>query len=225
MSCIDSSLWVKICGLMIPEQAVAIARQGASAIGLIGVRQSPRYVTPLQSHAISQALIAASYAHVDRVGVFVNAPMETLAETIETGLLTALQLHGQETPADCDHLRRRYPHLKLIKALRVRSEADLMAAHPYEDTVNAILLDAYHPQILGGTGKTLNWRSLQTVQPAMPWILAGGLTPDNIEEALDLLKPNGIDVSSGVELSPGNKCLIQTQRLFDVLHTKQLPRA
>jgi phosphoribosylanthranilate isomerase len=202
---------------MIPDQAVAIARQGVSAIGCICVPSSPRYVTPLQIRAISQALMAASCSEVERIGVFANASMESLAVAVETGLLTALQLHGQETPADCVRVRQAYPHLKLIKALRVRSEADLLAVQPFEDVIDVILLDAYHPDLLGGTGKTLDWRSLQTFQPSKPWILAGGLTPANLQAALDLLTPDGIDLSSGVELSPGNKCLQQTQRLFDVL--------
>lgn len=224
MACIDSSLWVKICGLTVPEQAVAIAQQGASAIGFIGVRSSPRYVTPLQIRAMSQALIAASLAQVERVGVFVNAPLKTLAEDIEVGMLTTLQLHGEETPADCERVRRAYPHLKLMKALRIRSNADLLAIRPYEEIVDVILLDAYHPHLLGGTGQTLDWRSLQTFQPAKPWILAGGLTPANIAEALALLSPNGIDLSSGVELSPGNKCLDKTQQLFEVLTREQTPQ-
>jgi phosphoribosylanthranilate isomerase len=92
--------------------------------------------------------------------------------------------------------------VKLIKAFRIRSDADLAAVQPYETIIDAILLDAYHPHLQGGTGATLNWRSLQTFRPARPWILAGGLTPGNVSEALELLKPDGIDLSSGVELSP-----------------------
>ncbi|MGD1941474.1 MAG: phosphoribosylanthranilate isomerase [Leptolyngbyaceae cyanobacterium] len=217
MSCVDSSLWIKICGLMVPEQAITIARQGASALGFIGVRSSSRYVTPLQIRAMSQALIAASLPEVERVGVFVNATATELEAAITTGQLTALQLHGQETPERCQQLRHAYPQLKLIKALRIRSEADLLAVQSYEASVDAILLDAYHPDRLGGTGKTLDWRSLQTFHPAVPWILAGGLTPDNIETALTQLSPHGIDLSSGVELSPGNKCLKQVERLFATL--------
>ena len=222
MSCIDSSLWVKICGLMVPDQAVAIARQGASAIGFICVPPSPRYVTPLQIRAMGQALMAAGHSQVERVGVFVDAEAGALEEAIAIGQLTAIQLHGQETPAVCQRVRRAYPHLKLIKAWRVRSAADLLAVLPFEPLVDAILLDAYHPQMLGGTGLTLDWRSLQSFQPTKPWILAGGLTPDNVGGALTLLSPGGIDLSSGVEASPGNKCLDKTQRLFAALNRSPL---
>ncbi len=217
MACVDSSLWVKICGLMVPTQAVAIASQGASAIGLISVAKSPRYVTPLQMRAISEALIAAGYSNVERVGVFVNTPLDVLSTAITTGKLTTLQLHGQESPEYCRQVRIRFPDMKLIKALRIRSDADLAAVTPYETVVDATLLDAYHPQMLGGTGETLDWRSLQVFRSAKPWILAGGLNAENIATALDLLSPQGIDLSSGVEINPGNKCLNKTQALFTAL--------
>jgi phosphoribosylanthranilate isomerase len=225
MACVDSSLWVKICGLMVPEQAVAIARQGSSAIGFIAVPKSPRYVTTLQMQAISEALVAAEYAQVERVGVFVDASLETLEVAALTGKLTTLQLHGQESPAHCQQIRQRLPEVKLIKAFRIRDDADLAAIRPYESVVDALLLDAYHPHLQGGTGETLNWRSLQTFRPTKPWILAGGLNSDNISEALALLQPDGIDLSSGVELSPGNKCLHQTQRLFTTLSHLQMRSA
>jgi len=216
MACIDSSLWVKICGLMVPDQAVAIARQGASAIGYIGVSSSPRYVTPLQMRAMSAAL-RAEYPHVERVGVFVNAKMETLQEAIAVGQLTTVQLHGQESPEVCQQVRQAWPEVKLVKAFRIRSRGDLSMVSPYETVVDALLLDAYHPRLYGGTGETLDWRSLQTFRPTKPWILAGGLTPDNIGAALELLSPDGIDLSSGVETSPGNKGLTKTRNLFAAL--------
>ncbi|RZM83074.1 phosphoribosylanthranilate isomerase [Leptolyngbya iicbica] len=221
MACVDSSLWVKICGLTVPGQAVEIARQGASAIGFISAPKSPRYVTPLQIQAISEALLAAGYDQVERVGVFVDASLDDLQIVAMTGQLTTLQLHGQESPTYCQQLRQCLPHVKLIKAFRIRNDTDLAAIRPYEDVVDALLLDAYHPHLQGGTGETLDWRSLQTFRPAQPWILAGGINPDNIAEALQLTHPDGIDLSSGVELNPGNKCLQKTQQLFTRL--QQLP--
>lgn len=217
MALMNASLWVKICGLRVPEQAVAIARQGASAIGFIAVPSSSRYVTPLQMRAISNALMAAELPTVERVGVFVNAELDELRAAIATGLLTTVQLHGQESPAICQQVRQAFPTIKLIKALRIRSQTDLAAVSSYEPLIDALLLDAYHPQLQGGTGETLDWRSLQTFCPAKPWILAGGLTPENVTTALELLSPQGIDLSSGVEISPGQKCLSKTQALFNVL--------
>ena len=216
MSCVDSSLWVKICGLKQPEQAVAIARLGANAIGFISVRSSPRYVAPSQMRAISNALLAHSL-DVERVGVFANADLATISDAVAVGQLTALQLHGQESLEVCATIREAYPTLKLIKAFRIRSEADLQSTLPYEKTVDALLLDAYHPQLLGGTGQTIDWSYLKAFQPNIPWFLAGGLTPDNIQRSLTLLSPDGIDVSSGVEVSPGNKSLEKVQCLFAAL--------
>lgn len=221
----DSSLWVKICGLVIPEQAIAIARLGASAIGLIAVRSSPRYVTPLQMRAISQSLMAESLSQVERVGVFVDPDKDALQEAIEVGHLTTVQLHGKETPAVCEQVRQRYPHLKLLKAFRIRSDSDLLTASPYKDIVDAVLLDAYHPKLMGGTGETLDWRSLTDFQCNKPWILAGGLTPHNVKEALQIVQPDGIDLSSGVEINPGNKDLAKTRTLFEHLKALESPKS
>jgi len=221
MSCIDSSLWVKICGLMQPEQAVAIARLGADAIGFIGVRSSPRYVTPLQIRAISEALMADGQDGVERVGVFANAALDEMTEAVQVGRLTGLQLHGQEPPEFCAQMREIFPDLKLIKALRIRATDDLAAVGAYEAIVDRVLLDAYHPHLLGGTGKTLDWETLRTFQPRCSWVLAGGLTPDNVSQALVTLSPFGIDLSSGVEASPGNKSLDKVTQLFAVLRSSQ----
>ncbi|MEM6591771.1 MAG: phosphoribosylanthranilate isomerase [Cyanobacteria bacterium P01_C01_bin.73] len=196
---------------------MAIARQGASAIGLIAVPSSPRYVTPRQMRALSEALLASGFSAVERVGVFVNADLNQLRAAIATGRLTTVQLHGQESPESCQQVRQAFPDTKLIKAFRIRTAVDLLSVVPYEPVVDAILLDAYHPQLQGGTGETLDWRSLSAFRPEKPWILAGGLTPENVTTALDLLSPQGIDVSSGVETSPGNKCLTKTQTLFAAL--------
>jgi phosphoribosylanthranilate isomerase len=214
MSCIDSSLWVKICGLTQPEQAVAIARLGASAIGYIGVPSSPRYVTPLQMGAMGQALLDQNLTRVDRVGVFVNLALDEMGAAITTGQLTMVQLHGQESPETCAQVRATYPSIKLIKAFRIRSAADLTAVDPYCEVVDSLLLDAYHPQLMGGTGKTLDWAALQQFRPGTPWILAGGLNSDNIGHALSLLSPYGIDLSSSVESSPGIKSLDKVEQLF-----------
>lgn len=205
---------------MEPEQAVEIARLGVDAIGFICVRSSPRYVTPHQIQAMSCTLIDASFEQVERVGVFANADLATLAEVIETAHLTTLQLHGQESPEVCAQIHKRHPDLRVIKAFRIRSEADLLSTLAYE-TVDMLLLDAYHPQLLGGTGQTLNWQLLKMFQPTKPWLLAGGITPNNVQDALSVLSPNGIDVSSGVETSPGNKCLEKVRNLLNTLRRIQ----
>lgn len=208
-------LRIKICGLRDPQQAIAIADLGATAIGFIAVEQSPRYVSPMQVDLLTQAL-QATHPAVDRVGVFANAIHAEL-ETYVTAGITSIQLHGAETPADCQRWRDRFPELELIKALRIRSIADLALAESFTDCVDTLLLDAYHPQMLGGTGATLDWQSLQAFRPSRPWLLAGGLTPENIATALSQLQPAGIDLSSGVERSPGDKDLEKVAALFAAL--------
>lgn len=214
MSRIDSSLWVKICGLMQPAQAVEIAALGASAIGFICVPASPRYVTPQQIQLISKALIEAGWADVERVGVFADAVYSDIHAAITVGRLTTLQLHGKESPETCAELRQAYPTLKIIKAFRIRATADLARTVAYETSVDALLLDAYHPQLLGGTGQTLDWESLQAFKPVKPWYLAGGLKPENVQDGLKQLAPDGIDVSSGVEIAPGDKSLAKVKALL-----------
>lgn len=217
-------LRIKICGLRDPQQAIAIADLGATAIGFIAVEQSPRYVAPAQLLQLTQAL-QATHPKVDRVGVFADAPLAALEAYVAAGI-TSIQLHGAETPADCQRWRDRFPDLELIKALRIRSTADLALAESFTDYVDTLLLDAYHPQMLGGTGATLDWQSLQAFRPSRPWLLAGGLTPENITTALSQLQPAGIDLSSGVERSPGDKDLEKVTALFTALQTleqRELP--
>lgn len=213
----DLSPWTKICGLKQPSQAVEIARLGADAIGFICIESSPRYVTPSAIRTVSEALMAASFDAVERVGVFANASIAVIREAVEVGRLTALQLHGQEPPEACARVGAAFPGLIVIKAFRIRAAADLATIAPYEAAVDRLLLDAYHPHLLGGTGETLNWQSLQAFQPDKPWILAGGLNADNVQTALSLLSPWGLDLSSGVEASPGDKSLTKVQHLFESL--------
>jgi len=204
---------IKICGITKPEQGKAIARLGATALGFICVPSSPRYVTPAQI----QAVVAQLSHPVDCIGVFANAEMGEIVQVVAIAGLTGVQLHGSESPEFCQQLRQVLPSQEIIKALRVRSPADLLAAESYLQVVDALLLDAYHPQMLGGTGKTLDWTTLSQFAPSCPWFLAGGLTPDNVLVALSQLQPSGIDLSSGVEHSPGNKDLDQVARLFKKL--------
>lgn len=201
---------VKICGITQPQQSLAIANLGATALGFICVPTSPRYVTIEQI----QAAVVPLPDHLDKIGVFANSSILQISETVQTSNLTGVQLHGDETPEFCDQLRQILPNIEIIKALRVRNLQQLKTTANYIDYVDTLLLDAYHPQQLGGTGKTLDWQMLQAYKPSRPWFLAGGLTPDNILTALNQIHPNGIDLSSGVERSPGDKDLDKVELLF-----------
>lgn len=205
---------VKICGLTQIQQAIDIVNLGADSIGFICVDRSPRYLSPDKICDIATALPS----HIDKVGVFADRSIEEIIEVVKIAKLTSVQLHGTESADFCDRLRQELPdNIELIKAFRIKTAASLADTTAYIDLVDTLLLDAYHPQMLGGTGKTIDWQDLKKFNPPIPWMLAGGLTPDNIHDALSRLQPNGIDLSSGVERSPGNKDLTLVKKLFEQL--------
>lgn len=210
---------VKICGITQPDQGRSIAQLGATALGFICVEQSPRYVSPDRI----KETVAGLPAEVDRIGVFANTTVAAIHQIVMATGLNGVQLHGNESPQFCQALRQTLPTLKLIKAVRVRSVEQLATIDQYQDWIDLLLLDAYHPGALGGTGKTLDWNALQTFSPFCPWYLAGGITPENVQEAVSLVRPHGIDLSSGVETSPGDKDLGKVRRLFEQLRQMHSP--
>ena len=216
---VAQSLRVKICGITSPEQGTAIAALGAHSIGFICVQKSPRYVTPEQIKAITSVLPKG----VHRVGVFMNTHVDDIVEIVKKSGLSSIQLHGDESVEFCGELRSALreqitdDRIELIKAFRIESAAGLVNTHSYSAVVDWLLLDAYHPTMGGGTGLTLDWATLGEFKPTVPWLLAGGLNPDNVRDALQTINPQGIDLSSGVERSPGDKDLGKVARLFEQL--------
>lgn len=213
-------LRVKICGITQADQGLAIAQLGATALGFICVPQSPRYVTPEQIRAIVEQLSLA-HLSVDRIAVFANANLEEICRTVAIAHLSGIQLHGHESPHFCRQVQQALPQVEIIKALRIKDAQTLEQAKAYSSVVQTLLLDAYHPQVLGGTGHTIDWSLLTNLTLNCPWLLAGGLTPHNVLVALQQLQPHGIDLSSGVEHSPGNKDLTQVSHLFHQLQQWQ----
>jgi phosphoribosylanthranilate isomerase len=204
---------IKICGITSIEQGLAIAKMGATDLGFICVPSSPRYLNLTKLHPLVTALGAVA----NTVGVFADFSVMTIAQVVSITELNTVQLHGTESIEFCQELRDLLPATEIIKAWRVRDNNDLDKIAAYSDVVDGLLLDAYHPDALGGTGQTLDWAGLSAFNPPIPWLLAGGLTPDNICTALSQLHPDGIDLSSGVEVSPGNKDLALVDRLFSNL--------
>jgi len=187
---------VKICGITCLEDAENAVASGADALGFMFYRPSKRFVEVETAAAICQALPPC----VTRVGVFVNAAREEVEQTLEACGLDLLQFHGEESPEDCTGYR-----VKTMKALRVHDAASLSSLNDYQ--TNAWLVDSYQPGERGGTGHAFQWDVLKSIRPyARPLFLAGGLKPDNIEEAIRSVQPFGVDVSSGVESQPGRKC-------------------
>ena len=188
---------VKICGITSPEDGLVAARAGADAIGLVFWPRSPRFVDLEKARAISGALPA----FLLRVGVFVDASRDEILRTADAVGLDMVQLHGDEPPEAFDGLPRR-----ALKAVRVGPGFDAAAALRYERHASGLLLDTQAKGLPGGTGETFDWTVAEWVRAQVSQlILAGGLTPENVGRAIEIVRPDGVDVSSGVESSPGRK--------------------
>ncbi|NCJ08468.1 phosphoribosylanthranilate isomerase [Synechococcales cyanobacterium C] len=213
------ALRIKICGITQPLQGQAIAELGADALGFICVPTSPRYVDAASLAKMTRQLPTQTTAGhaLARIGVFANAELDTIVQTVELAALTGVQLHGDESPQFCEGVRQRLPGVEMIKALRVRSAQTLQGLSNFWPWVDTFLLDAYSAKGLGGTGQTWDWSLLNSTGFDRPWLLAGGINPENAIAALCATHPTGLDLSSGVEIAPGDKDLDQVQRLFQVL--------
>ncbi|ORL49260.1 phosphoribosylanthranilate isomerase [Pseudomonas putida] len=190
-----SNVRSKICGITRIEDALAAAQAGADAIGFVFYAKSPRAVDVRQARAI----IAELPPFVTTVGLFVNASRCELNEILEVVPLDLLQFHGDETPQDCEGYHRPW-----IKALRVRPGDDLEAACQLYAGARGILLDTYVAGVPGGTGEAFDW-SLVPAHLSKPIILAGGLSADNVGQAIAQVRPYAVDVSGGVEQAKGIK--------------------
>ena len=206
-------MYVEICGITQLEQAEAIAHLGSQALGFIGVPNTPRYLPPERMIE----LVGALRVECERIGVFQDQDPQLIIAVASKAGLTGIQLHGQEPVEVCAQLRAALPGIRLIKAIRLRDPGDLAAISVYGELVDAFLIDAYDPQRTGGTGQTVDWRLLQDFQCPQPWLLAGGIRPENVAQALQQISPDGIDLSSGVESSPGIKDLEKVHQLFAIL--------
>jgi phosphoribosylanthranilate isomerase len=195
---VSTSVKIKFCGITRGADAESAVAAGAWAIGLIFWPGSPRRCPPGDAAEIA----AAVKRQVEVVGVFVNAGLETVAETAESVGLTMLQLHGDEGPAFCAEAARR-TGCKVIKAARVRSGADIQALAPFATDFH--LLDSYVPGRPGGTGETFSWEIARAHRGSVPVILSGGLSPENVSQAIAVVQPFAVDVATGVEDAPGRK--------------------
>ena len=198
---------VKICGITRVDDALAAVEAGADALGFVFWRESPRFIDPFRARAIVRRLPA----FVTPVGVFVNQPPEYAAGVSRLVPLGAVQLHGDE-PAD-SVARIGRPVIKAL-TLDLASRPEQLAVWPADVT---ILLDAHDPVRRGGTGRAIDWDGAAAVAAARRVVLAGGLTPENIVPAIERVRPFGIDVSSGVERSPGVKDHERIRALFRAL--------
>ncbi len=199
---------IKICGITNLDDALAVAENGADALGFIFYPKSTRYVSPEKAKEIIENIPG----EITRVGVFVNHHADEIKEIVEFCSLNLVQLHGNETPEYC----RQFPVSILIKAFSPRTESDLQTLKDYP--VRAILVDAHDPGLYGGTGKTSNWELASKIRESHPLILSGGLNIDNIMEAIETVHPNAVDINSGVETSPGKKDHNKIRKIIEIAH-------
>jgi phosphoribosylanthranilate isomerase len=193
---------IKICGITTRDALEAAIAARADYAGFNLVERSPRFLT-FEALARLAALAGDS---ISKVGVFVDADDRPIAEAISAGRLDILQLHGSETPERADEVKARHG-LPVWKALPVAAAKDVGLASAYRDAVDLILFDAKTPKgtLPGGTGLAFDWSLLAAYRAALPWGLAGGLTPENVAEALRITSAPLVDTSSGVESAPGVK--------------------
>lgn len=201
---------IKVCGITTVEDAEEAIRQGVDAIGFIFAEQSPRYISPEKAKEIAANL--PPFIHL--VGVFVDGDPVEVQEIIDYCGLTHVQLHGKEDEEYCRKLAQAATPCRLIKAFRVGPHSLASDFQPYEESVKGYLLDTYMEGQEGGTGKPFNWSMVASLGLKQPVVLAGGLTPENIEEAIRAVRPFAVDVNSGVEDEPGRK---NKQKLLELV--------
>lgn len=202
---------IKICGLTRLADALAAAQCGADALGFIFYPRSPRYLSPEKA----RELIRHLPAELVRVGVFVNEAPEKIREIQEFCGLDLLQFHGDESPEDC----RRFPASRQIRALSLRGEEDLPLLERYP--CRAFLLDNREGSLYGGTGRRSNWELAVRIRERFPLILAGGLNPENVVEAVQSVLPQAVDINSGVESAPGIKDPVKIRDVISAV--KRIP--
>jgi len=202
--------WIKICGTTNLEDAEAAVEAGANALGFVFYERSLRNIDPAATREIVRRLPAT----VDKIGVFVDRSVEAIAQVVANVGLTGVQLHSKNVPAgqagELDAIKAHHPGLKAILACRAQDlEGGICVSEDTRQRIYAMLVDSGSSTQVGGTGKAFDWYKaqgmIQSLSLIMPVIIAGGLNPENVGDAMDLFQPYGVDVVSGVEARPGKQ--------------------
>jgi len=196
-----------MCGITNHEDAQKAAYYGAWAVGFIFYKKSPRYVSPSKARKLIEQLPP----FITPVGVFVNQKERAVKEICKVTKISTVQFHGEEDTVFC----KRFKDFKIIKAFRIRDDFNFNKIPKYK--VDAYLFDAYQENVFGGTGKTFNWDFIKGQKFDRPVILSGGLNSDNIRDAVNTIQPYAVDVSSGMEKSPGIKDPRRIRSFFENL--------
>tara|TARA_B100000212_G_scaffold336501_1_gene309927 strand:- start:283 stop:930 length:648 start_codon:yes stop_codon:yes gene_type:complete len=207
---------VKICGITTVDQALQIAKLGVDAIGVISVKESPRYVYPKKKKDIFRNL-EKNFPHIRRVSVVKNIPVELICTNF-FDFENVIQLHGDEDLSYCKELRRKFPHIEIWKAFRIKNIIDIKEIELFSKFIDAVLLDSWNEKTYGGSGIKIKSKYLEGLKFSKPWLLAGGISTDWLKQILINIKPDGIDVSSSIESSPGIKDLEKTKELLNLIN-------
>ncbi|PID72007.1 MAG: phosphoribosylanthranilate isomerase [Desulfobulbus propionicus] len=192
---------IKICGITRSEDAACAVQAGVDALGFIFIKDSKRYIDPEEARNI----IAQLPPFVDIVGVFVDKKRGELEEIIDYCQLDLAQLHGEESPKYCERLRRQASPCQVLKAFAVNDELTPEKIEPYKPHVKGFLLDTYQKGLAGAAGKVFDWSMIKKLYLQKPFLLSGGLTVENITQALESAAPYAVDANSGLERAPGIK--------------------
>ncbi len=204
------SIWVKICGITSERDALCAVEQGADLIGFILWDKSKRYISPGDVRPIVDTVQGA----VKTVGVFVDEELGELNKLVIGMGVDYVQLHGSESVEYVSQVEA-----KVIKAVRVKGKRDIEKALKYKDVADYILLDTFVENEQGGTGKTFDWSLAAQISDQVPVLLSGGLNAANVAGAIEVVKPFGVDVSSGVESSPGVKDLNKIEEFISAVRS------
>ena len=212
---LEAKTVVKICGITSVDQALNIAKLGVDAIGVISVKESPRFVSLNRKKDIFRSL-KKNFPHIKRVSVVKNIPLE-LIRINSFDFENVIQLHGDEDLSYCKRLRSKFPQIEIWKAFRIKERENIKEIELYSDFIDTIILDSWNEKTYGGSGKRINSKYLEKLKFSKPWLLAGGISMDWLKQILVDIKPNGIDVSSSIESSPGIKDMDKTKKLLNLI--------
>ena len=210
------SVTVKICGITNQIDALQAIDSGADALGFVFYKKSPRHVSP----KVVKSIVANLPPFVLPIGVFVNEEAQVVRDIMDACGLALAQIHGDETADYCESLGR-----PVIRGIRLRNRNTFMAMAEYKGRarVRGFVLDAYSETAYGGTGTIANWSLAKEAAQSFSFLLAGGLTPDNVQEAIQKVQPYGVDVSSGVEARPGKKDPAKIQAFIQAAKLVSIP--